>query len=491
MLPGPAAPQTPMDRILFALVFGVFGGPAAPQETPAPAHPVLQPAAARSAPAAEPAAVQHVVPNRDPSVAAAEARSLAQPPVSGAEAAAGRATVRHEKQPLENGRIRHEFTFSDGTSVTFTDRPKGRRDTADRARVLVFSGTHKAEDEPAATFEAAGKTAGLSPEAVQALRYVSRHEGGFDAINTWDSARFSWGFIQFAGGYGLRPALATFKERSPELFRRLLGAYGVDVVPGEDGPLPVYVSPSGRVLRGKDAEQEYGDDPLVIALFIRAGRVPEVKQRQVEAAIRDYAAPALEASYQGIRLSSVLRSPQALAMLIDRKVHEGNVGRLEWALEHAWVLSNAPNPVTWARLERQVLDLAVQDAEARSSIRELADTAADTLLRAAAAARGGQMALVPNGPSLGAARAAMEQALSEANYRMVVSYRRDALRDGLAQVLATTDPSAVAACDGGECAGRLEAAAEKIRGLVSRMRYDYAIRDRLRGIRGSELPGPQ
>src|SRR5690606_29377021 len=129
----------------------------------------------------------------------------------------------------------------------------------------------------------------------------------------------SWGFIQFAGGYGFPPMFAHFKKQSPELFQSLLGDYGIDVLPDEKGNLqPAYVDAgTGKVLLGNDAEQAYGGDPLTIAIFIRAGRVTEVKQRQVEAAIRNSAAPGLCAThrlYKNVKLSNVLRSPQGLAM---------------------------------------------------------------------------------------------------------------------------------------------------------------------------------
>src|SRR5439155_23408365 len=138
--------------------------------------------------------------------------------------------------------------FPDGTEVQFSDRAKRPRDQANRERVVSYAGTESAAQEPDSTFDAAGKAAGLSPDAIAALRFISRHEGGFDAINTWDRARFSWGFIQFAGGYGFPPALMHFKERSPELFQKLLADYGVDLVRDDAGkPVPVYIDPkSGK-----------------------------------------------------------------------------------------------------------------------------------------------------------------------------------------------------------------------------------------------------
>ncbi|MGV3720057.1 MAG: hypothetical protein ACO1SX_04025 [Actinomycetota bacterium] len=417
--------------------------------------------------------------------------ALSVPPVSLDEAVRNRAEVRHEKNATGNGRS-HRFIFPGGSAVEFTDRARRSRDQARRDWVVMHGGAERASAEPDSTFAAAGRAAGLTPQSIEALRFVSRHEGGFDAINTWDRARFSWGFIQFAGGRGFPPALAHFKATSPELFRKLLGDYGVDVLPGENGrPEPVYVEPdSGKLIRGAAAEQAYGDDPLVVALFIRAGRVPEVKQRQVEAAIRDYALPALVDTFQDVRVSDILRSQQGLAMLIDRKVHEGNVRRLEASLEHASIISNRRNPEDWPALEGLVLDLAVRDADARSNIVELANAAAAMLDRASSGAQNGQMAFVPNGPSLTAARAALEKAVYEADYRMVVSNRRDEMHHGFASALAACTPDQMRAVDAGTAAAVLSRSAANVRELVSGLRFEYAIRNRLRDIRGSQLPGP-
>ena len=428
-----------------------------------------KPGTASSAP--QPALVPAALVQPAATPAAPRPSALKQPPVSVEAAKRARDTVKHETSVGENGGTVHRYIFPDGTEVQFSDRSKRPRDQAQRDRVVSHVGTESAKNEPESTFAAAGREFGLTPEAVTALRFISAHEGGFDAINTWDRARFSWGFIQFAGGYGLRPALGHFKEKSPELFRQYLGDYGVDVGLDDDGkPEPLYVSPRQRkVLRGNEAEQAYGDNPLVIALFIRAGRVTEIKQRQIEAAIRDYAGPALTAQYNGRQLSSILRSPQALAMLIDRKVHEGNVGRLEWALEHAWIQNNVQNPNDWHKLESTVLDLAIRDADARGNIAELVEQAASDLAN-------GRTERLPE------IRQVLDNARSQADYGMVVSFRRDALRNGLTAV--TVDLM------GTPTATQMDALAGRLRELISPLRFEYAIRNRLRNIRTSGLPGP-
>ena len=226
---------------------------------------------------------------------------------------------------------------------------------------------------------------------------------------------------------------------------------------------------------------------MTIALFIRAGRLTEVKLRQVEAAIRDYAHPALTSTFENVKLADVLRSPQSLAMLIDRKVHEGNVSRLEWALEHARSLYNRHNPAEWPAMEAIILDLAVQDADARSVVAEYGEASAVALERAAAGAKNGDAAMVPAGPSLTAARDAMQKALHEVNYRMVTSYRRDELGAGLVAALTATEPARVQAMAPEEMARELQANAATLRELVTRYKFEWMIRDRLKMARQGHI----
>lgn len=297
-----------------------------------------------------------------------EAELIGTAPQSAAVVRRTRQAVEHVMEPGERGKIYHQFRFPDGVEVEFSDRPRRGSERAKRTRVVVHTGDQTADVEPAATFEAAGAAAGLAREAVVALKFVSGHEGGFDAINTWDSARFSWGFIQFAGGRGLPGLLGHMKSRNPERFAELLGKYGVDVLPDEDGdPVPAFVDPeTGEVLRGKAAEQAFGDSPLTIAAFIHAARFPEIKQLQVEAAIEDYVEPALEFTWQGVPLGDVIRSPKSLALLIDRKVHEGNTRRIRRALDAVAGVSTALVPGVPAALEAQAMEQVVNDAVQRS-----------------------------------------------------------------------------------------------------------------------------
>lgn len=437
-----------MQRFLVAIILGAFNNSPAPTNGPAIAPP--------------PPPLTMAV----PVVSIREMEAVRDEEIRKAHAA-----VRRETRPKSGGVREHRFIFADGSKVVFTDRPRRGRSSARRAHVVSFIGGESASQESHETFAAAGRTFNLPPQAVEALRYVSRHEGGFDAINTWDSARFSWGFIQFAGGYGLRPALGHLKEMSPELFREMLAVYGVDVEKKDGAYEPIFRDPkSGEVLRGKDAEQAYGDRPEIIAAFIRAGRHPEVKQRQLETAVREYAIPALAADFRGVRVADLLKSPQALAMLIDRQVQEGNILRLQRALEHVTASGGITCPKALARLESRVLDIAVQDAAARTSVRNLLQSAGQCLDRAAAGA-----------PSLNDAHSMMVQALRQAQQGMTVGLRRDSVVAGVSSLLPQL---------GSAGADDLRTMSARVRDMVGGMTYEDVIWRRLHDIRRSELSAP-
>ena len=181
--------------------------------------------------------------------------------------------------------------FSQGTSVTGIAKPAAL---------------------PAAEYAAIG----LTPAQTNALRFVSEHEGNFDALNTYDQARVSFGFIQFAGGRGLPPFMALLKSRRPEVFERVFGTFGIDVefnvVNGNiaNAAVVLLVPANQRVLRGADAEGAIRDNQRLSAAFIRAGRNVEVQRVQVEAATRDYVLNSLatQSSYEA-DLVEVLDAP--------------------------------------------------------------------------------------------------------------------------------------------------------------------------------------
>jgi hypothetical protein len=159
-----------------------------------------------------------------------------------------------------------------------------------------FNGTVAPSTRPVADYVAVGLTA---PQAA-ALRFVSTHEGDFDALNTFDVAIVSLGFIQFAGGNrSLEPFMAMLKSRRPTEFRTLLVDFGIDVEfnvrsgNSLNETIVVLDPATSTVLRGLPAEREIRRSKKLSAVMVRAARDVEVQRTQIEAATRQFVLPAL------------------------------------------------------------------------------------------------------------------------------------------------------------------------------------------------------
>ncbi|MHB0937061.1 MAG: hypothetical protein ACYDCO_00625 [Armatimonadota bacterium] len=124
--------------------------------------------------------------------------------------------------------------------------------------------------------------AGVTDEvAKNVLIKVSAREGGFDAVNTWDTGYVSVGFIQFTfgehGNGSLLHVLQRMKADEAELsqkpkhvneFARYFTDHGIDV---RDGHLYVRDPATGETKRDAAAVQVIIDDKRMTALFQDAG----------------------------------------------------------------------------------------------------------------------------------------------------------------------------------------------------------------------------
>ena len=212
------------------------------------------------------------------------------------------------------------LTFRDHIAKTATQSETG----------VAIIGTAPPSVVPAKAFHGLG----LSPAETASLKAVADHEGRFDAVNTYDRALVSVGFIQFAGGRGLPGYLALLKLRQPAKFRDLLQKFGIDVEFAikkgrADAPQIVVWDPAaGSGLRGLAAEAAIRDDKRLTAALSVSGRDRDVQMAQIEAAVRDYVRPALDgrialSARAATRLGTILRSQKGMAVLLDRSIHEG------------------------------------------------------------------------------------------------------------------------------------------------------------------------
>lgn len=181
------------------------------------------------------------------------------------------------------------------------------------------------------------RLADVSDSEARIMRSVSILEGGFDAINTYDTGYVSVGFIQFAslkeGAGSLGAMLIEYKTNNLADFQRDLRQYGIDVQP--DGLLDVVDLQTGAELTGPDANQKIIDDPRMIAVFQRAGlRSDSFIAAQIRSAKTQFY-PANDPITVTVgsqtltgKVSDFVKSEAGLATLMDRKVNTGHLDPL-------------------------------------------------------------------------------------------------------------------------------------------------------------------
>ncbi len=233
---------------------------------------------------------------------------------------------------------------------------------------------------------------GLEEDLALALKYASKHEGNFDAINSYDKAIFSYGFIQFAGnGGGLAPLMASMKRKAPAVFQEYFQKFGIDVsfqIYGEEirNAQLIVANPYDRggkyLVKDTEAERVIRSDKQLYGVFIRAGFYLPVVTLQIDSAIRDYVRPALAIRMDIIagmlRLNQVsiqefISSPMGLTLLIDLTINQW-VNRAREVFREA-IEKVAMKQSLYSRAElqqideRQVITQIISDARSRQDQR--------------------------------------------------------------------------------------------------------------------------
>lgn len=179
------------------------------------------------------------------------------------------------------------------------------------------------------------KSVGLTDVQARALQFVSRNEGKFDAINSYDKGIFSYGFIQFVGsqanGASLNRLLASMKANAPSLFDKYFKKMGIDT----EGVAVTVLNENGAKLSGDDAWIYIQNTVALYAPFIQAAYEPLLIKEQLRCATTMYVQTAMNLkvplSINGISLvvpqiSMILTSEAAITMLIDLCVNQGSGG---------------------------------------------------------------------------------------------------------------------------------------------------------------------
>lgn len=183
------------------------------------------------------------------------------------------------------------------------------------------------------------QSVGLTPAQASALQFVSTHEGSFDAINSYDKAIFSYGFIQFTGalavGASLNRVLASMEANAPAAFQQIFKNVGIDTEGVGKGAVVTVLDDNGYKRSGDDAWLYIQRNVPLYGAFIQAGYEPSLVREQLRMANELYVQPALtyklNLSVGGIsisvpRLNDILTSEAAMTIVVALAINQGNGG---------------------------------------------------------------------------------------------------------------------------------------------------------------------
>ncbi|MBU6341500.1 MAG: LysM peptidoglycan-binding domain-containing protein [Bacteroidetes bacterium] len=258
---------------------------------------------------------------------------VVRPPVfSDGDYLAARRQFGLEVRP-DNGFQRYFLTVPllDGRSVVAS-----MRDNLNNSRYMVYPNGIMYAGQSKMTLDMSTiQSVGLSLPQARALQWVSTHEGQFDAINSYDKAIFSYGFIQFTGGSAvggsLNKLLVSMEQNAPSQFSRIFQRVGIDT----DSGVVTVLNDNGMVLRGDDAWLYIQRNPRIYGAFIQAGYEPSLVREQLRMANTLYVQPALNfrlsVNVGGIqivvpRLQDLLQSEASMTLIIALAINQGNGG---------------------------------------------------------------------------------------------------------------------------------------------------------------------
>ena len=219
-------------------------------------------------------------------------------------------------------------------------------------------------DLPQAEVDALFKTAGMTPSEQRIAFAVSKLEGGFESVNTYDTGYVSVGFIQFIthedGKHSLAEVLLREKREHSDDFARDFHAFGIDVTP--DGVFTVVDPATGAELIGSEAVRKTIDDKRLVAIFQRAGRHSMAfRAAQIEVAKAHYWPTedifTIMVNGQAVsgKVSDVIASEAGIATLFDRKVNRGSIKPFEEVLAKVMTAHNVTQLKDVVPYEREIV----------------------------------------------------------------------------------------------------------------------------------------
>lgn len=222
----------------------------------------------------------------------------------------------------------------------------------------------------------------LSPSEVAVIGVISRNEGPFVAVNSYDNGYYTWGAYQLIGAYRiyayqprsdeLGAGLAYQKRLDPPSFWFRFQRFGIDVTATftDDGVLndnSVDVSlalPDGSTLRGLAMWERVGTDPQLNQIFINAGKDPRIQRTHVMSAKLthfDVLDQPLKTGWARVR--DYFTSELLVAAFLDMELNMGRgAAKREFSEAIEAIVVQYPNavatdPSTWSA--RDEMELAV------------------------------------------------------------------------------------------------------------------------------------
>lgn len=264
--------------------------------------------------------------------------------------------------------LRHTIVFEDAPSEPYTlpDNVKMRDRYAyyRSSQGTIVYGT-ALKEMPPAELDALFAQAGLSPSEQRVARAVSKLEGGFEAVDTYDTGYVSVGFIQFItavdGRGSLSEVLGREKANAPDAFAADFRRFGIDV----DAATKTFVvvdPGTGAELVGPAAVQAIIADKRLAAVFQRAGRKSVAfRVAQIQIAKSHYwpADDPVQVTIGGQpvfgKVNDVIRSEAGLATLFDRKINRGTIAPLSDVVSRVLANRGGKSLPDAARWERDII----------------------------------------------------------------------------------------------------------------------------------------
>lgn len=261
--------------------------------------------------------------------------------------------------------MQFSVTFDDGDKYVYTDNPNMRpRYAYYRSPNGVMDPGRSLRSMSDAELDPLFAGAGMNPSEARAAKAVSRLEGGFDAVNTYDTGWVSIGFIQCITGErgdgSLMEVLAREKADNPDAYNADFRRFGIDV--NAAGVLAVVDPSTGAELTGNDAVRKVIDDKRLTACFQKAGRRSLAFRTAQIAVARSHYWPANDVfrvtvngtTLEG-RVSDVIRSEAGMATLFDRKVNRGTIAPFAEVLERIMRSHSCTTVEEARRYEREII----------------------------------------------------------------------------------------------------------------------------------------